>query len=206
MSSLVALSGCLGVLEQDDSVSDTDGDGMIDSQDYAPDDPNVQEKSDVANSGDSKPSSQPSGDSNTNKEQKQEILAAYNKGVRKANAGTTRLGASIKAYNNRNYDESITKAEEASEKYKKAENKFARATNLSLQIGHQNALDICNEAQLYALKMQLGCQYSQIAAKAAKNGNMERSNTFAQRHREKVNEAKELTVKDPPTLKNVLNL
>ena len=56
------------------------------------------------------------------------------------------------------------------------------------------------------MKMQLGSQYSQSAVKAARNGNMEKANEFAQRHREKVNEGKELTVKDPPVVKDVLDL
>lgn len=39
-----ALAGCT---ESDDSIQDSDGDGVIDSKDYAPNDPEVQEKSDI---------------------------------------------------------------------------------------------------------------------------------------------------------------
>ena len=45
------LAGCSGVLGGDDEendTKDTDGDGVIDSEDYAPQDPDVQEKSDIA--------------------------------------------------------------------------------------------------------------------------------------------------------------
>ncbi|UPV74919.1 hypothetical protein M0R89_02355 [Halorussus limi] len=41
---IAGLSGCSG----NSGPSDSDGDGMIDSEDYAPKDPNVQEKSDVS--------------------------------------------------------------------------------------------------------------------------------------------------------------
>lgn len=44
------LAGCTGALEDDDgglSIQDSDGDGVIDSEDYAPNDPEVQEKSDL---------------------------------------------------------------------------------------------------------------------------------------------------------------
>ncbi len=41
---ITALAGCSG---SDDSVQDSDGDGVIDSQDYAPNDPEVQEKADL---------------------------------------------------------------------------------------------------------------------------------------------------------------
>lgn len=40
----LSVAGCLGL---EDSVEDSDGDGVIDSQDYAPKDPAVQDKSDV---------------------------------------------------------------------------------------------------------------------------------------------------------------
>lgn len=40
----LSLAGCLG---SDDSVQDSDGDGVIDNQDYAPNDPLVQDKSDL---------------------------------------------------------------------------------------------------------------------------------------------------------------
>ncbi|WP_439028546.1 hypothetical protein [Haloarchaeobius sp. DT45] len=39
----VGLAGCTG-----DDISDSDGDGMIDEKDYAPDDPDVQQKSDLS--------------------------------------------------------------------------------------------------------------------------------------------------------------
>ena len=42
----ISFAGCAS-LTSDDDVQDSDGDGVIDSQDYAPQDPAVQEKSDV---------------------------------------------------------------------------------------------------------------------------------------------------------------
>lgn len=205
VSGLLALAGCTDVLQRDDGVSDSDGDGVVDSQDYAPNDADVQEKSDLSTStsgaGDSGSNS-----SDDNREQKQEILTAYDTGISNANTGTSQLEASISAYNDERYDEALSTAEEAASKYGTAGDKFEHAVNLSLRIGHQDAQEICTDAHMYAVKMQLGSQYSQTAAKAARNGNMERANEFAQRHREKVNEGRELTVKDPPVLKTVLDL
>lgn len=45
----VSLSGCAGFLSKNDGdrIKDADGDGVIDSEDYAPRDPNVQRRSDV---------------------------------------------------------------------------------------------------------------------------------------------------------------
>lgn len=41
------LSGCSGIVDSEDDIQDSDDDGVIDSEDYAPKDPNVQEKSDL---------------------------------------------------------------------------------------------------------------------------------------------------------------
>lgn len=46
-ASLVSIAGCSGVLDGGDDVEDSDGDGVVDSSDYAPRDPAVQEKSDL---------------------------------------------------------------------------------------------------------------------------------------------------------------
>jgi len=45
VGSCVAIAGCTS--EGDDDIQDSDGDGVIDSEDYAPNDPDVQEKSDL---------------------------------------------------------------------------------------------------------------------------------------------------------------
>lgn len=47
--STILLAGCSSDSE-DDEVQDSDGDGVIDSQDYAPNDPDVQDESDVSQS------------------------------------------------------------------------------------------------------------------------------------------------------------
>jgi hypothetical protein len=125
------------MLQQDGGVSDSDGDGVIDSQDYAPNDPDVQEKSDLSNSSSESGNSR-SNNSNENQEQKQQILAAYDTGVSNANTGTAQLGASINAYNDERYDEALSKAETAASKYGTAGDKFEQAVNISLRIGHQD--------------------------------------------------------------------
>lgn len=53
-SGALAVSGCSG-----SEVRDTDGDGMIDSEDYAPKDPDVQEKADVGSGGSTPESTTP---------------------------------------------------------------------------------------------------------------------------------------------------
>lgn len=45
----VGIAGCLGVLDDDEDIQDSDGDGVIDSKDYAPRDPAVQRKAQLSN-------------------------------------------------------------------------------------------------------------------------------------------------------------
>lgn len=57
----VTLAGC--ITGEDSEVSDSDGDGVVDSEDYAPQDPEVQEKEDMADgSNGASPSDGSSGD------------------------------------------------------------------------------------------------------------------------------------------------
>lgn len=44
---VAGLAGCAEIISGDDDVQDSDGDGVIDTEDYAPWDPDVQEKSDL---------------------------------------------------------------------------------------------------------------------------------------------------------------
>ncbi|UPW00993.1 LamG domain-containing protein [Halorussus gelatinilyticus] len=47
VAAAVGLAGCSGMLGEDDDIQDTDGDGVIDSEDYAPRDSSVQRKEQV---------------------------------------------------------------------------------------------------------------------------------------------------------------
>lgn len=56
---IVWIAGCSGDESQDGDIQDSDGDGVIDSEDYAPNDPEVQEKSDVTGTPTASPTSTP---------------------------------------------------------------------------------------------------------------------------------------------------
>jgi len=45
----LSVSGCASLTGDENEIQDSDGDGVIDSEDYAPNDPDVQEKSDIIN-------------------------------------------------------------------------------------------------------------------------------------------------------------
>lgn len=67
MLTSVGIAGCLGGDDgSGDDVQDSDGDGVVDSQDYAPNDPEVQEKSDVSGSDTKAASETPTGRSEGN--------------------------------------------------------------------------------------------------------------------------------------------
>jgi hypothetical protein len=220
-AAVALLTGCLGSVTGN-QVKDSDGDGMVDDQDYAPKDPNVQSKSDVNaesnRAGSSQSSTQNGGDSQDtgsggessfstdNTEQKQKILETYNDGIGITNQGTRLMDQSISAYNNEQFSDSITKAKSAESKYKEAEQKFSTAVNLSLQIGHQSAVDIATNAQKYALHMQESSLHGQMAAKASINGDIDRANEFATMSREAYNNAKQTAVRNPSALKSALSL
>lgn len=73
----IMTAGCSSIGGSSDSgVEDSDGDGVIDSEDYAPQDPDVQDKSDVENSEEEQePSNQESND--TDEDSEEEELIEY---------------------------------------------------------------------------------------------------------------------------------
>jgi len=199
---LSLLSGCIGSLTGN-QVQDSDGDGMVDSKDYAPNDPDVQEKSDVDTS-DSGTSTSTS--SVPDKSEREEILRSYNEGIDGVNDGTRTLDSAISSFNDDQLSESISLSEEAISKFEDAESRFSSAVNTALRIGHSEAVSISQDAQEYALHMQLAAQYSSMAADAAQKGNTEQANGFVEKHRSEYQQARELGVRDPPVLKDVLGL
>lgn len=209
---LTTFSGCLGSITGGGTeIKDSDGDGMIDSKDYAPKDPSVQEKSDISggnSNGDTSTaeSQQPKLQTDSTKKEREKILRLYNDGVGLANDGVTRLNSAISSFNNDRFDESISSAEAAVSKFENAESNFSKAVNICLRIGHEDALNLATDAQKYALHMQLAAQYGSMAAEAAKKGNSEQANNFVQLHREEYQKALELGVRDPPVLRDVLGL
>lgn len=212
LSGLSLLSGCTGALGGN-QIQDSDGDGMIDSKDYAPNDAAVQEKSDIAgassdsNSAESTtPESQSNTPKNSNKEEREKILKAYNDGIGLLNKGTKRLDSAISAFNEDRLDDAISSSDGAIPKFEDAEGKFSTAVNTALRIGHSDATELSQDAQEYALHMQLAAQYSSMAADAAKKGNTEQANEFIQRHRNEYQAAQKIGVRDPPVLRDVLKL
>ncbi|WP_197427620.1 hypothetical protein [Haloarcula sp. CBA1122] len=96
------IAGC-GILSGSD-VQDSDGDGVIDSEDYAPQDPNVQEKSDVSGS-DSSQSSSPK--TNTGSNSDSELIGTavgkYKAGYQGMQSSKDLLGTAIDSYGQENY-------------------------------------------------------------------------------------------------------
>lgn len=87
MSSIVigsGIAGCAGLGSQEDDIQDSDGDGVIDSEDYAPQDPEVQEKSDVQSSEEDTSSEEntPSEEETSTEEtSSEEVLADFEQGL-----------------------------------------------------------------------------------------------------------------------------
>lgn len=204
VTGLSIFTGCTGSLTGN-QIQDSDGDGVIDSEDYAPQDPEVQEKSDLSST-DNDSETTSSTPSDTHKQDREKILRVYNEGVGLLNDGTSTLNSAIDAFNNDDLSESMSLSEKAIPKFENAESRFSTAVNTALRIGHNQALNLSQDAQEYALHMQLAAQYSSMAADASIKGNTDQANNFIERHRNEYQQARELGVRDPPVMKDVLNL
>jgi len=105
-----SITGCLGIGSGND-IQDSDGDGVINSEDYAPNDPEVQEKSDLQN-GDSEDSSSSDGrsssdDGRSSNESNEELIGIvvgkYRSGYEGIEAGKDLIGQALDSYENEQY-------------------------------------------------------------------------------------------------------
>jgi hypothetical protein len=201
---LVAASltaGCTDVLGGGNDIQDSDGDGVIDSEDYAPHDPDVQEKSDVQNN-----SSPTQTEGGGNQQVRQDILDTYNSAIGKTNRGTSLLNSSISAFNNDNFSKASSDGSDAHSKFETAETRFSEAYDLALQTDNNEAQTICEEGQQYAVYLQDAGLQASRAAEDAKNGRMSAANDHIDKHQSATQDAEALAVRDPAVLKDVLGL
>jgi hypothetical protein len=215
-----AFAGCSGVLNQN-SVQDSDGDGVIDSEDYAPNDADVQEKSDVTGgsssgssnnngSGSDSPNNQSSDDSGNdgppNQQQRQNVVDTYNNGLRATNNATSTLDSAVSSFNNDNLQQSINQAGNAQSTFETGETRFSNAYDTALQLDSDEAQTICETAQRYAGLMAEAALESKRAAEAAQNGNTEKSNEHVNEHQSLVREAEKQTPRATTVLADVLEV
>jgi hypothetical protein len=130
------LAGCSGVLGGDDEendTKDTDGDGVIDSEDYAPQNSDVQEKSDIASGESTSETITPT------EETEREAYNAYQSGNEHMDDGFDSTSAASDSYERERYDRTERRYRDALEDYESAIDDFDRAGDLAASAGHPEA-------------------------------------------------------------------
>jgi hypothetical protein len=214
------ISGCSSLPGTGNSIQDSDGDGVIDSEDYAPNDPDVQEKSDVQNSGDGggQNNQQTTQDSTTeqttqqtttqdpNLQKRKNILSTYNNAIKAQQDAMTLMNTAVKQFNNDKLQKSEQNAKSAKSKFETMESRCSNAYDLALQIENDEAQSICDRGRQYALLMASACNESVLAAQDAQKGRTDAANEHINSHQSSAQDAQQNRPRAPTVLKKVLNL
>lgn len=205
----VLSAGCLS--ELDDSGGDDGGDSSSDPPYEGTDYPNGSnldtiDGSDGADLSDSDTGGG-SGGQSANYAERQEINDLYASGVGSHNNAAQTRNDAVKDYNNDRYSTAITKFELANRQWRGAEDDFAEAGGIALDIGHSEAREICETAEEYVSLMQLSVDANIRAVKADRDGYpAEQVNDNLDEVREHISEARRLNFRDPPVMERVLDL
>ncbi|WP_211611326.1 hypothetical protein [Halorientalis persicus] len=163
-------------MSQEDDIQDSDGDGVIDSEDYAPSDPEVQKKSDVQSGGGSSsqevntpteadtptevdtPTEKPN-----NTQLAEQAAAAYEKGLNDSNSADETGDRAVNFFESDDYIAAAEQYEEAADVAMNAKNHFSSAADFADETSNkQGAVNLAEEA---SRRSELA---SQIASESAK--------------------------------------
>jgi hypothetical protein len=155
---MIAIAGCSDGGSSQNDISDSDGDGVIDSEDYAPQDPDVQEKSDIQSPGTSSPAETATPTeaetptetaTPTVRSNKRQALIEYRAGKEFAESADDWHGEAAKEYDNGKYEQAEQAYQTATEDSREAERRFDEAADLARYADRQEAEEIANTASAY---------------------------------------------------------
>jgi hypothetical protein len=158
-SGMGVTAGCSDWGTSQDDIRDSDGDGVIDSEDYAPQDPEVQEKSDLQSGGDSQPTETPTETETETPTQtetetptenyEREALAEYRAGSDLVDAADRRHTDGQNAYVNESYEQAEEAYQSALKSSQNAEERFDQAADLANFADREEAVQIAEAASAY---------------------------------------------------------
>ncbi|SDY13001.1 hypothetical protein [Halopenitus persicus] len=151
-AALLSITGCVGGGDSQDDVQDSDGDGVIDSQDYAPQDPDVQEKSDFQDT-ETTPEAPPETTTEAAPETTtpatrlaDEAFTEYSAGVNDTDSGESEWGTGNDFINSDDFTGAKSAFQDAREGYAEAKRHFETTVELTVQLGNQDANEVASDA------------------------------------------------------------
>jgi hypothetical protein len=175
---MVAITGCVSGGESQGDIEDSDGDGVIDSEDYAPRDPEVQERSDVQNpqtetgtptETETETATRTETETATQTESyeiERDALVNFRAGKNSAERADSAHTRGLTEYNEETDDYGETEFRTAVESSKSSVDRYERAADLADESGHSEAAEMAQESASYAQEILV--YFSEVALEAAK--------------------------------------
>jgi len=172
---MIAITGCVSGGESQGDIEDSDGDGVIDSEDYAPRDPEVQERNDVQTSQteagtptQTETETPPQTETPTqtkSHEIETDALVNFRAGKNAAERADGAHTRGLEEYNEETDDYGETEFRNALESSESAVDRYERAADLAEESGHSEAADMAQESASYAQEILV--YFSDVALEAA---------------------------------------
>lgn len=193
-----ALSGCAGILEEENSDG---GDDVVEN----PNSDTDSEESDDSVEGESTDGE--SSDDSDDRQQRENIFDHYNDGIGYHNDGAQALDSGISAWNADDTSRAISEYDTAEQEFRSAEDEFDEAAAIAIDIGHQEAQEIADTGGQFVTLRRLQAEDSKQGAEAEQNDrDAETVNGHLDRAREHADEAEQMRVRDPDVVREILDL
>jgi hypothetical protein len=208
-TSTAAVAGCTSLGgDGSNDVSDSDGDGRVDSQDYAPQDPDVQDKEDVGGSGssDSTPTESPTSTTDPKQQLRKKAFQNYKLGYTGLNSGSKLMNQGGPEFNDGNYESAKSKFKEVVDTMSVNRTAFTTVSDAGSELMNADVEQAGARGEMATLHLKNAANHMVDACNAEQNGQSGRSDfESAQEDLKRVRDANE-KLSTPDELKASLGL
>jgi len=202
---LSGASGCSSLTGN--GVQDSDGDGVVDSQDYAPQDPDVQEKSDISGSSQGSDSNTDTGsDRSSNSELIGEAVGNYKAGYDGVEASKDLLSTAINSFEQESYELVITTLSDFESTTRGIATSFSDSAEAAEQLGAGDVREAALAGEAEAKAVGNAGKKIEDAAESAQEENWDDSDEYLGQAQSFLRQAEQehQNVMDPQQVENKL--
>ncbi|WP_276252973.1 hypothetical protein [Halomontanus rarus] len=215
---IASIAGCLDDLGSDDQqepanqnrqetnqVASNNG-GNSDNNEGQTENTETEENNDVGVQNDDSGTRETEVEQVPDRDTREEILELYGDGIVQTNAGTSHLNDALSEQTDENYNQAISSASDAQDSFKEAQDTLSEAIELTYEIKHRDARELCENGEDYAGYLYHAASRQEQSAEAAKDGDYERARDYVEEARDYSEKADQVNPRDSRVMRSALDL